>query len=131
MTRFITVIKPVMGDDHYPAPLPPREALQAWVQHLRQEVTTDTASAEELVAALAQARRASRDVGALADALLLAAREQGASLPELATAWSSSGRRELVRGPDARLQTLHDRVGTAEDALERILRLPAAGSDTA
>lgn len=57
-------------------------------------------------------------------------REQGASLPELATAWSTSGRRDLVRGPDARLTTLHDRVGIAEDALQRLLPLPAAGSDT-
>ncbi len=131
MTRFITVIKPVMDDNQYPAPIPPRQALQDWAQHVQQELATDTASAAELVAAVAQLRRASRDVGALSDALLLAAREQGASLPDLAAAWSASGRRELVRGPDARLQTLEDRVGTAEDALQRMLRLPATGSDTA
>ncbi len=74
--------------------------------------------------------RASRTFGALADALLLAARRQGASLPDLAAAWSASGRRELVRGPAARLQTLQDRVGTAEKALQRLLRLPASGNDT-
>lgn len=120
-----------MGDDHYPTPLPPRQALQVWAAHVQHELASDTACAVELVAALAQLRRASRDFGALADALLLAARRQGASLPDLAAAWSASGRRELVRGPDARLQTLNDRVGTAEDALQRVLRLPATGSDTA
>lgn len=83
------------------------------------------------MAAVAQLRLASRDFGSLADALLLAARRQGASLPDLAAAWSASGRRELVRGSDARLKSLHDRVGTAEDALQRILRLPTTGSDTA
>ncbi|GAB2763861.1 hypothetical protein GCM10027174_45620 [Salinifilum aidingensis] len=104
--------------------------LQDWARHVQHELVSDTLTAEQAVAALAELRRASRDFSALADALLLAARREGASLPALAAAWSTSGRRELVREPDARLTTLADRVGTAEDALERILRLPTPDSDT-
>jgi|SRR5699024_1520605 len=119
---LITVIKRGMVANHYPAPLPPRQALHEWARHLQQELDGDTLTAEQAVRMLADVRRASRDFGALADALLLAAREQGASLPDLATAWSTSGRRELVRGPDARLKTLTDRIGTATDMLTTFTR---------
>ena len=104
---------------------PSREQLHHWAQSLEERMRTDPeVGSHELVAALADARRANRDLARIADWLLKLAREHGASLPELAGAWSASGRRELVHGPDARLTRLGDRHGDAEAVLHAFLRLP-------
>lgn len=79
----------------------------------------------DLVAVLADARRTNRDLARIADWLLVLARSHGASLPDLAGAWSASGRRELVHGPDARLARLGDRHGDADAVLHAFLRLPS------
>lgn len=91
------------------SPIPSRDALQEWLNTVAADVREGRVSAVELAEQLADVRRAARDFGHLADWLLLAAREQGAGLPILAAAWSASGRRELVHGPDARLHKLIDR----------------------
>lgn len=91
--------------------------------------TEPEVGSDELVAALADVRRANRDLARIADWLLKLAREHGASLPDLAGAWSASGRRELVHGPDARLARLGDRHGDAEAVLQAFLQLPLPPAD--
>ena len=106
-------------------PWPPREQLHHWAKELEGRMRTDPeVGGPDLVAVLADARRTNRDLARIADWLLKLAREHGASLPDLASAWSQSGRRELVHGPDARLARLGDRHGDADCVLQAFLRLP-------
>ena len=112
-----------MVNDHAQAPLPSRAQLQEWLHALADCVAAGNYGHEELVDLLAQARRTSRDLGWVADHLALLARENGASFPDLAAAWSTSGRRELVNGPRTRIHRLTDRFGTAEELLATIDRL--------
>ncbi|MBA8827798.1 hypothetical protein FHX42_005205 [Saccharopolyspora lacisalsi] len=107
------------------SPVPRRERLHQWVLELQARIESGECDGAAVVAELAEVRRASRDLGWLADWLLVAAREQGATLPPLAAAWSQSGSRLLVRGPDQRLKKLTDRLGDAAAVRDRFLALPA------
>lgn len=105
-------------------PWPSRSDLQQWALDLNERVRAGELTVQELVDQLQDNRRVSRDLGWLADWLLLLAREHDAKLPALATAWSTSGRSTLVRGPDAKLKRLTDRYGDAGAVLDAFLTLP-------
>ncbi len=60
---------------------PNREQLQRWVADLAEAVEDRQVDAAALVELLGLLRRLGRDVGWLADVVLLLAREQGAALP--------------------------------------------------
>lgn len=99
--------------------------MQQWVDELAERIDAGECSPRELAVELAHVRRASRDLGWVADFLLVAARERGATLPTLAAAWSTSGNPRIVRGPDYRLKKLHDRIGDAATVRRYVLALPA------
>lgn len=105
------------------SPIPTRTELQAWLAQLAEDVEQGREDPVHLAEALADVRRAARDLGHVADWLLLAAREQGAALPILAASWSASGRRELVNGPTTRLHRLTDRGLTPPALLEAFVEL--------
>lgn len=63
-------------EGHYPTSIPSRVALHAWTRHLQRELVEGALSGG-LGLRTRDMRRASGDFGALADALLLAAREPG------------------------------------------------------
>lgn len=108
-----------------------RYQLQQWAADYDQRIARGEVSTHALVEVLADARRSARDMGWIADWLLFRARQHGATLPPLAAAWSTSGRRELVRGPDARLKRLEDRFGVPEGVLDAFLQLPATAPQEA
>lgn len=106
-------------------PWPSRAELHRWATELHERVQAGDISTQELVDLLQDNRRASRDLGWLADWLLMLSREHDAKLPALATAWSTSGRSTLVRGPDAKLKRLTDRYGDTDAVLAAFLAMPA------
>lgn len=108
-------------------PWPSRSDLQQWAIGLNERVRAGEFTVQELVDQLQDSRRVSRDLGWLADWLLMLSREHDAKLPALATAWSTSGRSTLVRGPDAKLKRLTDRYGDAGAVLDAFLTLPTPG----
>ncbi len=117
-------------DDLPRNPVPARLELQQFLSALADEAEEGGVSSEYLVALLAQARQASRDLGWVSDWVLTASRENGATLPALAEAWSASGNRLYVRGPDERLKKLHDRRGDSADILALFLALPVEDEDS-
>lgn len=107
------------------SPVPQRAVLQKWVDEVAERIEAEEVSSRELAVELAHVRRAARDLGWVADYLLVAAREQGAKLPMLGAAWSRSGQAVNVRGPDQRLKKLRDRIGDAATVRRYVLALPA------
>lgn len=117
--RVYNCYKPNVDDDA------PSRPSRADLQHWATALDTSECDVDTLIDLLAEVRRETRDLGWLADYLLLRARDDGASLPRLATAWSRSGNALLVRGPDARLKRLTDEHGTPEALLQQFLSLPS------
>lgn len=105
-------------------PWPSRAELHQWARDLDERVQAGEINVQELVNLLEDNRRASRDLSWVANWLLVLSRERGAKLPALATAWSTSGRSTLVRGPDAKLKRLTDRFGDADTVLAKFFTLP-------
>ncbi|MHA6806302.1 hypothetical protein [Salinifilum ghardaiensis] len=109
-------------------PLPSRDQLQRWISELVEAVEQEQVDTAELVDVLGQLRRLGRDAGWLADVLLLLSREQGATLPALATAWSRTGQSTYVHAPATRLAKLSEGYGSTAGVLAAYQDLPADAS---
>ncbi|WP_084789366.1 hypothetical protein [Saccharomonospora iraqiensis] len=104
------VDSPVSG----PAPPVTAADMLAWLEETARAVRAGELAAEELVALLGQLRQAATACANASDWTLLAAREEGASLRQLAPVFGKG----YVRAPAARLEKLHREVLSAEQFLE-------------
>jgi hypothetical protein len=98
------------------APITAADVL-AWLEETAESVRAGAVSANDLIAVLGELRRASAACADASDWALLAAREEGASLRQIAPVFGKG----YVRAPAARLEKLHRQALSAEQWLE-ILR---------
>ena len=89
----------------------------AWLEETAQAVRAHAIPPEELIRLLGELRRASAACADASDWVLLAAREEGASLRQIAPVFGKG----YVRAPAARLEKLHRQALNSEQWLE-ILR---------
>lgn len=94
----------------------------AWLEETAQAVRAHAVPPEELIRLLGELRRASAACADASDWVLLAAREEGASLRQIAPVFGKG----YVRAPAARLEKLHRQALNSEQWLE-ILRQRASG----
>ncbi|OQO94854.1 hypothetical protein [Saccharomonospora piscinae] len=104
-------------DTRVRAPLTAAEVLE-WLERTASAVREGELTPEELIELLGQLRQASTACANASDWTLLAAREAGASLRQLAPVFGKG----YVRAPAARLEKLHREVLTAEQFLELMRR---------
>lgn len=102
------------------APITAAQVL-AWLEETAQAVRVGAVSAEDLIAVLGELRQASAACADAADWTLLAAREEGASLRQIAPMFGKG----YVRAPAARLEKLHRQALNSQQWLE-ILRTRAS-----
>ncbi|WP_027941771.1 hypothetical protein [Amycolatopsis taiwanensis] len=105
-----------------PEPLRPRAPITAanvlaWLEETAEAVRAGAVSADDLIAVLGELRRASAACADASDWALLAAREEGASLRQIAPVFGKG----YVRAPAARLEKLHRQALNSQQWLE-ILR---------
>ncbi|TVT28668.1 hypothetical protein FNH05_29910 [Amycolatopsis rhizosphaerae] len=110
-----------------PEPLRPRAPITeadvlAWLEETARAVQAGRVDADGLIAVLGELRRASAACADASDWALLAAREQGASLRQIAPVFGKG----YVRAPAARLEKLHRQALDSQQWLE-ILRRRAEG----
>lgn len=108
-----------MSDDHgdsIQAPAQTADILH-WLEETAARLRTEELPTATLVALLGELRQASAACADASDWLLLAAREQGVSLRQLAPAFGKG----YVRAPAARLEKLHRQALDSDQWLE-ILR---------
>lgn len=103
------------------APITEADVL-AWLEETAQAVRAHAVPAEELIRLLGELRRASAACADASDWVLLAAREEGASLRQIAPVFGKG----YVRAPAARLEKLHRQALNSEQWLG-ILRERAQG----
>lgn len=96
-------------------------AVLAWLEETAESVRSGAVSADELIALLGELRRASAACADASDWALLAAREEGASLRQIAPVFGKG----YVRAPAARLEKLHRQALDSTQWLE-ILRARAS-----
>lgn len=104
------------GHDRPRAPVTAAEVL-AWLEETSTKVRAGGVDATELIEILGELRQASSACADASDWALLAAREEGASLRQIAPVFGKG----YVRAPAARLEKLHRQALTAEQWLD-ILR---------
>ncbi|HVV10680.1 hypothetical protein [Amycolatopsis sp.] len=110
-----------------PEPAHPRAPVTAadvlsWLEDTAEAVRYGQLSADDLITVLGELRRASAACADASDWALLAAREQGASLRQIAPVFGKG----YVRAPAARLEKLHRQALNSQQWLE-ILRQRADG----
>ncbi|GAA1193329.1 hypothetical protein [Prauserella alba] len=93
-------------------------AVLAWLEETAEAVAVGELEAEELIALLGELRQASTACANASDWTLLAAREAGASLRQIAPVFGKG----YVRAPAARLEKLHREVLSADQFLELMRR---------
>ena len=98
------------------APITAADVL-SWLDETAQSVRSGQVSADDLIAVLGELRRASAACADASDWALLAAREEGASLRQIAPVFGKG----YVRAPAARLEKLHRQALNSQQWLE-ILR---------
>jgi hypothetical protein len=101
------------------APITAADVL-SWLEETAQLVQNGQVSADDLIAVLGEFRRASAACADASDWALLAAREQGASLRQIAPVFGKG----YVRAPAARLEKLHRQALTAQQWLEILRQRP-------
>ncbi|MQA08779.1 MAG: hypothetical protein GEU98_09575 [Pseudonocardiaceae bacterium] len=94
------------------------EDVVGWLDEAAEMVRTGEVPADELIRLLGELRAASMAFANASDWALLAAREAGASLREVATAFGKG----YVRSPAARLEKLHREALTSDEFLELVHR---------
>ncbi|NKQ52560.1 hypothetical protein HFP15_06670 [Amycolatopsis sp. K13G38] len=94
----------------------------SWLEETAAAVRAGTVSADDLIAVLGELRRASAACADASDWALLAAREEGASLRQIAPVFGKG----YVRAPAARLEKLHRQALNSAQWLE-ILRQRDSG----
>ncbi|SFQ55841.1 hypothetical protein SAMN05421810_109201 [Amycolatopsis arida] len=99
------------------APITSTQVL-AWLQETAERVRAGEVAAPELITLLGELRRASTAFANASDWTLLAAREAGASLRQIAPVFGKG----YVRAPAARLEKLHRQVLNSEQFLELLRR---------
>ncbi|PRX45071.1 hypothetical protein B0I33_110170 [Prauserella shujinwangii] len=110
-----------MDDDTTPSPLhAPITAADVldWLERAAAAVAEGELPADDLIRLLGELRAASTACANASDWALLAAREAGASLRQIAPVFG----RGYVRAPAARLEKLHREVLSAEQFLELLRR---------
>jgi hypothetical protein len=109
-----------MDNPEYPAPHTPitGRAILGWIEETAQSVRRGEVSADELIALVGELRRASTACANASDWTLLAAREAGASLRQIAPVFGKG----YVRAPAARLEKLHRQVLNSDQFLELLRR---------
>lgn len=105
------------GERHVAAPIT-AAAVLAWLEETAEAVAAGELAAEELIALLGELRQASTACANASDWTLLAAREAGASLRQIAPVFGKG----YVRAPAARLEKLHREVLSADQFLELMRR---------
>ncbi|PXY22434.1 hypothetical protein [Prauserella muralis] len=90
----------------------------AWLENAALAVAAGEVPADELIALLGELRQASTACANASDWALLAAREAGASLRQIAPVFGKG----YVRAPAARLEKLHREVLSSEQFLELMRR---------
>nr|WP_313886876.1 hypothetical protein [Saccharomonospora amisosensis] len=122
-----------MDNDATPCPPTPRPSLRApvtdadvlaWLEEIAGAVRAGEVEAAELIGVLGQLRQAATALANASDWALLAAREAGASLRQIAPVFGKG----YVRAPAARLEKLHRQVLSAEQFLELLRRSDSGGS---
>ncbi|OXM74794.1 MULTISPECIES: hypothetical protein [Amycolatopsis] len=103
------------------APITEADVL-AWLEETAQAVRAHAVPPAELIRLLGELRRASAACADASDWVLLAAREEGASLRQIAPVFGKG----YVRAPAARLEKLHRQALNSEQWLD-ILRQRASG----
>ncbi|KMS83486.1 hypothetical protein [Prauserella rugosa] len=93
-------------------------AMLAWLEEASEAVAEGRLEADELIALLGQLREAATACANASDWALLAAREAGASLRQIAPVFGKG----YVRAPAARLEKLHREVLSADQFLELMRR---------
>ncbi|MCP2251530.1 hypothetical protein LY13_000258 [Prauserella aidingensis] len=93
-------------------------AVLAWLEETAEAVAAGDVAAEELIALLGELRQASTACANASDWTLLAAREAGASLRQIAPVFGKG----YVRAPAARLEKLHREVLSADQFIELMRR---------
>lgn len=89
-------------------------AVLSWLEAAAADVAAGELEADELIALLGELRQASTACANASDWTLLAAREAGASLRQIAPVFGKG----YVRAPAARLEKLHREVLSADQFLE-------------
>lgn len=89
-----------------------------WLENVARAVEAGEISADELIALLGELRQASTACANASDWALLAAREAGASLRQIAPVFGKG----YVRAPAARLEKLHREVLNSDQFLELMRR---------
>lgn len=89
--------------------------LVGWAESLQESVRHEPVEPVSLLRLLARARTTAKTATAVEEWLLMLAREQGATLEDLAEVTGAS--RKYVRGPDKRLNRLAEQYGAAETRL--------------
>ena len=103
------------------APITEHDVL-AWLEETARAVRSHEVPPDDLIRLLGELRRASAACADASDWLLLAAREEGASLRQIAPVFGKG----YVRAPAARLEKLHRQALNSDQWLE-ILRRKATG----
>ncbi|HVW43295.1 MAG TPA: hypothetical protein VHC18_18295 [Amycolatopsis sp.] len=109
------------GDARPRAPITAAEVV-AWLEDVARAVRAGEVGADALIAVLGDLRQASAACADASDWALLAAREEGASLRQIAPVFGKG----YVRAPAARLEKLHRQALSADQWLE-ILRQRTSG----
>ncbi|CAM2952445.1 hypothetical protein SAXI111661_10205 [Saccharomonospora xinjiangensis] len=116
-------------DDESVAPSPPPRApittadVLAWLEQTAEAARAGELDAPALIDLLGQLRQASTACANASDWALLAAREAGASLRQIAPVFGKG----YVRAPAARLEKLHREVLSSEQFLELMRRRMGGG----
>ncbi|KAA9148726.1 hypothetical protein FPZ12_044535 [Amycolatopsis acidicola] len=106
---------------HPRAPVTAADVL-SWLEETAEAVRYGRVSADDLITVLGELRQASAACADASDWVLLAAREEGASLRQIAPVFGKG----YVRAPAARLEKLHRQALNSRQWLE-ILRQRADG----
>ncbi|GAB3483323.1 hypothetical protein [Amycolatopsis cihanbeyliensis] len=114
-----------MDDVQHTSPRAPITAAEVltWLEDTAEAARAGEVSPEDLIALLGELRQASTACANASDWTLLAAREAGASLRQIAPVFGKG----YVRAPAARLEKLHRQVLNSEQFLELMGRHRNAG----
>lgn len=117
--------EPVDEATQRPSPAAPVTAADVltWLEDMADLVRAGEVEAAELISVLGQLRQAATALANASDWALLAAREAGASLRQIAPVFGKG----YVRAPAARLEKLHRQVLSAEQFLELLRRGDSRG----
>ncbi|MFD8499274.1 hypothetical protein [Amycolatopsis sp. NPDC059657] len=106
-----------MSEQRMSAPITSADVL-AWLENATEAVRRGELGADAIIGLLGEFRQASTACANASDWLLLAAREEGASLRQIAPVFGKG----YVRAPAARLEKLHRQVQNSGQWLEILRR---------